>query len=273
MSRRRVSVSTRRRYPAGVAYSREFLERLARILVQSGHSPRKLASEFRDVCRGLKEPAHTWDPALLNYVADLPHVIAHWHSDPQYLDSRGLPLPIPLHARGPSLAALIARVLPRANPAEVLQSLLKQRTVRRQGQLYSPTDRYLSYHSRQTIALGLVHGLIALLGMLRTVEYNISSRRREKTLLESTAINPQVAVRALPDFHQRLKHMAAEFLWDADGNMRRHEVPAGSEPTTRLGVGVFAFEDPMVTGTRARTRRRNAQARAVRRARRRGKRP
>jgi hypothetical protein len=34
----------------GIAYSREFLEHLARILVDAGHSPKKLAREFRDVC-------------------------------------------------------------------------------------------------------------------------------------------------------------------------------------------------------------------------------
>jgi len=31
--------------------------------------------------------------------------------------------------------------------------------------------------------------------------------------------------------------------------MSRHESQTGSEPSTRLSVSVFAFEDPMITGT------------------------
>jgi hypothetical protein len=39
------------------AYSREFLERMARILVHSGHSPRQLVREFRGICSALKNPS------------------------------------------------------------------------------------------------------------------------------------------------------------------------------------------------------------------------
>jgi hypothetical protein len=63
------------------AYSREFLERMARILVHSGHSPRQLVREFRGICSALKEPKHRWDPRQLAYLADLPEIIALWHAD------------------------------------------------------------------------------------------------------------------------------------------------------------------------------------------------
>jgi hypothetical protein len=75
-----------------ISHSRECLERLARILVSTGHSPRALAREFRDICGQLKEPARRWDAAQLGYLWDLPHVISHWHSDPQYMDASGKPI-------------------------------------------------------------------------------------------------------------------------------------------------------------------------------------
>jgi hypothetical protein len=122
--------------PAGVSYSREFLERLARILVHSGHSPSQLAREFAQVCASLNEPQQHWDPTRPALVTGLPHVIAHWHADPEYLDSRGSPLPLPLRARGPSLTTLISRTLPSSTASEVIESLLALRAVRRRGTRY-----------------------------------------------------------------------------------------------------------------------------------------
>ena len=91
--------ASRARTPAtasGASGAREFLERLARILVRCGHSPSALPREFQRICDELNEPKRQWDPAELDYLADLPHVIAYWHGDPQYLDSRGAPLSLPL---------------------------------------------------------------------------------------------------------------------------------------------------------------------------------
>ena len=238
-----------RRAGHGIGYSREFLERLARILVHSGHSPKKLAREFRVICSQLKEPSQRWNPVHLNYLADLPHVMAHWHADPLYLDAQGEPAPLPLRARGRSLTGLIAQVLPGEDPRAVVQSLLRLRGIRRQRSAYLPTDRQLVYRDQRDSAR--VHGLMALLGILRTIEHNVSRAPRDATILERTALNPRFPVCALPAFHRRLEALAEEFLWNADGHMRRRESLRPAGPTTRLGVGVFAFEDPRVTGRRA----------------------
>jgi Family of unknown function (DUF6502) len=243
----------RRRSGGDVSYSREFLERLARILVHSGHSPKELAREFREICSGLKEPARRWDPTQLAYFFDLPHVIAHWHADPQYLDSRGAPIPLPLRARGPSLCALIERVLPHEDSVAVAQALTRMRGIRRRQALYIPTGRYLTFRKSSA----RVHGLAALLGMLRTVQHNVSGAKTS-ALLERAAMNPNFPVSALPAFYRRLKPRATEFLWDTDGDMRRHEAGDARGPRTRLGVGIFAFEDPVLifrSGHKRRTAR------------------
>ena len=224
----------------GVSYSREFLERLARILVGTGHSPRELSREFREICSRLKEPATRWDPAQLTYLWDLPHVISFWHSDPQYIDSRGAPIPLSLRGRGASLCALIERVLPGENPNVVLRSLIKFKSIRRRGKFYVPRARHFTYPT----ASGRVHGLTALLGMLRTVERNVASGRKSTPILERTALNPRFPVSELPAFHRRLRAAAAEILWSLDGDMRRREAAHRGGPRVRLGVGIFAFEGP-----------------------------
>jgi uncharacterized protein DUF6502 len=243
----------RRPKRGGESYSRECLERLARILVDTGHSPQGLMREFRAICSALKEPSRRWDPTHLAYLADIPHVIAHWHADPQYLDSRGLPVPLPLRGRGTSLCTLIERVLPREDPMAVARSLTRLHGVRRRQGQYVPSGRYFIYPP----ASGWVHGLTALLGMLRTVERNVTGPK-SSAILQRAALNPSFPVSALPAFHRRLKALAEEILWNVDGDMRRHEAEDPAGPRVRLGVGVFAFEEPLaksrVSG-RALTRR------------------
>jgi hypothetical protein len=264
--RRRAPRGSSELRPREVAYSQECLERLARILVHSGHSPAALAREFREICSTLKETKDSWDPLQLNYWADLPHVIAHWHADPQYVDSLGVPIPLPLQGKGPSLFALARRVLPSQEPAKVVKSLLRLHGVRRNGGRYVPTGRSISY-SR---ASGRVHGLLALLGMLRTVERNVSGSR-SGAILERAAMNPNFPVAALPAFHRRLKPYAAEFLWGIDGDMRRREMAALGGPRTRLGVCVFAFEEPGIGKGSLKSKGRRARAGRVGKTRHRGK--
>jgi hypothetical protein len=247
----------------GIGYSWEFLEHLARILVDAGHSPKKMAREFREICQTLAEPERNWDPAELNYLADLPHVIACWQDDPQFLDAKGAPLRLPVRSKGPCLESLIARALPHEEPGAVIESLLRARGIRRRKGLYLPTGRQLLYRPQSA----RIHGLMSLLGMLRTIEHNVSSAGSQARLIERTAVNPRFPVRALPMFHSWLKGFASKFLWDADGNMRRREWESLSGPTVRVGVGVFAFEDPVTTGRAVSRKAPSPQARRRRRTR------
>jgi hypothetical protein len=88
---------------AGADYSGELLSLMARVLTLTGHSPKKLAVQFHSICRRLSEPRRPWDPSGIEFIWHLPHVMAHWHADPQYLDSRGAPLALPLSGPGPSV--------------------------------------------------------------------------------------------------------------------------------------------------------------------------
>jgi hypothetical protein len=239
--------------------ARELLNRLARILVRSGHSPRQLRREFQRICDDLREPKRPLDPAEVNYLADLPHVVAYWHGDPQYLDSRGTPLALPLKAKGPSLLALIERALPGVEPAAVAQSLVRVKAVYRQNGRYLPSERHILVSQES----GFVHALTALLGMLRTVERNLSDPAGA-AILQRCAFNPSFPVRALPKFHAHVKAVAEEFLWGMDGDMRRAQEADPQGPRTRLGVGVFAFEEPSRIPLRRPVHKRLSAARARR---------
>jgi len=218
----------------------EALSRLARILVRCGHSPRDLLRNLREVCRTLGEPSRRWEPELLNFLADLPHVIALWYSDPHYLGAGGRPAPLKVQGRGATLRSLIQSVLPRENPATVARALVNMKAIRRQGNRYLPTARTISF--REDTAR--LHSLSVLLRILRTIDRNLAGSKAA-TILERNAIHPRFPVAALPGFHRRLKTRAEDILWEIDSDMRRRARRFKKGRVTRLGVEFFAFEEPL----------------------------
>ena len=246
----------------GVEYARECLSRLARILVHTGHSPKKLSRDFRDICSELKEPTRPWDPTRLTFYADLPHVIAHWHSDPRYMDSRGRPVPLPLRAGGPSLSALIARVLPGEDPTSVAESLVQLKIVRRRRDLYyTPSKRSFVYPK----AAARIHGMNAFLGMLRTVDHNVAGKGRR--LYERAAINPSIPVSALPAFYAWVEQFGERFLEAADNFLHNREAEKKGGPRVRVGVDVCVIAGPAASGTPFRRRSENLVRRSKKRRR------
>ena len=229
-------------------YAQDVLKQALTILVQTGHSPKDLTRMFRKLCRTLAEPERPFDPGVVPYVTGLTHIIAHWYSDPGFRGRDGQPLRIPLRGRGPSLANLIKRLFPHQDVRAVTHSLLRANAIQRRGRLYAPTGRSVMF--TRDLPSVHIHGLTALAGMLRTVQYNIASGDPADTLLERSAMNPHIPVRALPQIHQRIKREVTALLWKLDGYLRSWEVEPGSETTTHVGVGAYAYEDPIVTGKR-----------------------
>lgn len=256
MSRRRLKADSGA--PPAEPGPRAFLEPLARILNVSGCHPRDLQREFVRICRDLPKRKRAWEPMRPGHVADLSHVLARWHADDQYVDAEGRPVALPLEGPEPSLKGLVSRVLPGIDPAQAIQWLTQLKGIRRERKRFLPTDKYLAFNRLPVAAWA--HGLAAVLGMLRTVEHNISASP-QKRLLERMAVNPSFPVRALPQFHRELKRQAGEIVWRFDSDMRREEARLKGTPVTRLCIGLYAFEDPLVTGSRRKANRRRSTKR------------
>ena len=221
-------------------FASECLSRLARILVRCGHSPRDLVGQLRDICRALDEPSRPWDPRLLSLLAELPHIISVWHADPRYLDAQGRPLGLALRGPRASLSSLIKQVLPHEDTGAVVAALAEMRGISQRRGRYFPTGRHIAY--RQDI--GRLNSLTFLVRILRTVEHNVSGARTA-AILERNATHPAFPVAALPGFHRRTKARAADFLWDIDTDLRRREKRFRGGRKTRVGVEIFAFEEPI----------------------------
>jgi hypothetical protein len=159
-----------------------------------------------------------------------------------YIDHTGAPRKLPVRGAAPSLQALVHRVDRTLRAADVLQYLVKMQVVRRSGTRYVPRTRILSL--RGTGGPGHFRDLRSLLGMLRTLEHNQRPREQVRSWFEFFAENPNFPLRSRAAFDIRLDRAAMQFLHALDADMLRCErARKRGEPTTRIGVGVYRFED------------------------------
>jgi hypothetical protein len=222
----------------------EVLERIARLLVGGGESPETLSRRFAAACHRVR-PHRNLRRRTAAAPLEYAHVISRWYSDPEYLDSSGVPRPLPLSGRRLSLTSLVAKALPRAKASEVASTLERLGAVRQENRRYRPTERYVYFGQQQEDTVAWL--LTVLPGVLSSVEHNAYTRASSR-LLGRAAINPYFPVRDLPRFHVRLSKHSIAFLKAVDGDMQRKELRRRTEPTTQLGVVVIAYEDPLVTG-------------------------
>lgn len=221
-----------------IAFANEALSRLATILAQSGISPVHLLAEFRSICAQLPVPSKCLDFGDIEFVADLPHVLAYWHSDIDYLDTVGNPRALLFDGEPATLSSLIARVYPERDARKVLHKLLRAGAIRRVGDRFEPTGREIVFRSAE---LGRLHALTPLMGILKTVEHNLTHPRRD-LLLELTASNARIPHAAFSELRGHVRERGADFLFGVDAAMHRLEAdPSSSANTMRVGTCVFIY--------------------------------
>jgi hypothetical protein len=169
-------------------------------------------------------------------------ILAIWFSDPRYLNSNGEPVRLRAHGSEPSVQALIRRVDPCFNTKEVVAYLTHARAIERIGSRYALRTRTLFL--RSTSPPGRLHGLRALLGLLKNLEHNSHRNTGAAHWFEHFAENPRLPVRARAQIDAKLERQGLTFLngLDADMQLAAQNLRPG-EPTVRMGIGVYRYED------------------------------
>jgi hypothetical protein len=231
----------------------EAMERFVRVLVRRGVSQRTVQRAFRRAWLHIPRDAAEHNRRASRELIDVGHVLTLWFGDPFYVDARGDPLRLPLRGPAPSLASLVQHVDPTLNVTQVLKCLIRADAVRRIGSRYSPRSRAVAF--RGTGAPLHARNLRALLGLLRTLEHNLGPKGSAPAWFEYVAENPRFPVGAREPFDARLREDAMTFVLSQDSRMLNHERKAKpSEPTVRMGVGVFRFEEEVLPGPGATSR-------------------
>jgi hypothetical protein len=179
-----------------------------------------------------------WNSSELTYIADLAHVVAHWHADHVYVDTTGRPKLLPLDGPTVSLNALIARVFPDQPSAPIVRALLRSGIVRNRGE-------YFECSARQVVFPGIaayLSGLIPIAGLAATLRRNLTSNDKR---LQQTVLNSYIPTRELPTLYRSIGSRVRPFLEASDIEMLRAELRAkAGEPFTRLGLAIQMFELP-----------------------------
>lgn len=236
--------------------------RFVRLLASCGTPPDGIAREVTVACRQVPQ---SWKRVknTLPYLHNAAHILTLWYSDPKFLGSDGAPRPLPLQGRAESIEALVHRVDSRLRAPEVVRFLLHGKALRRVGHRYVPRERGVML--RGTDLADSLRRLRGLLGLLRGFEHNQRSKRHVPTWFEAFADNPRFPVRAIPALDRKVRVRANKLLVQFDGDMHREErLRDPTEPTVRVAVGVYRFEEGLPP-TKRRSRRGGRRGRLKRR--------
>lgn len=240
----------------------EATERFVRVLVRRGASQRCIQRAFRRAWLRIPRGAVEDGRRASRELVDVGHVLTLWFDDPFYVDARGKPIPLPLRGPAPSLASLIQHLDPDLDPKRVLKILIRADAVRPIGKRYAPRSRAVAF--RGTGAPLYARNLRALLGLLRTIEHNNEPKDKVSSWFEYVAENPRFPVSARGPFDATLREDAMTFLFNQDSRMLNQERRAKpGEPTVRMGVGVFRFEEEALPQSATTRRMRRSPSRRI----------
>ncbi|MBV9725596.1 MAG: hypothetical protein JO299_10530, partial [Gammaproteobacteria bacterium] len=224
------------------AHTQEAVTRFVRLLAHCGITPEGIAQAVLSACRQVPKSWSERAKDTLPYLHHTSHVLTLWYSDPRFLGPSGAPRPLPVLGKEESIEALARQVDPRLQAFEVVRFLEAGRVLRRVGRRYVPRARALVLRGSDVAdSFRKVRGL---LGMLRAFDHNQRSKRQVPGWFEAFADNPRFPVRAIPRFDDKVRAHASKLLLQLDGDMHREERLADpDEPTVRIGVGVYRFEE------------------------------
>lgn len=221
----------------------EVLRQVVQLMISCGQSPTAITGAVDRLCRAFSIQNAPFSGAIQQEWEDAPHLMTLWFSDPQYLNQDGMPKALPARGPAPSIEALLLTFESEIDAHTAIQFLIKVEGLRKEGELYVPTSRAISFRGKAGIPQ--TRNLRVLASLLRTLEHNGQLESAGHTLVEFFAVNPRFPLAQLHSFHERvLRPKAMAFLNQADSDMHRRElVRSEGEPTVRLGIGVYAFEE------------------------------
>jgi Family of unknown function (DUF6502) len=233
------------------ADTKEAIRRFVRLLARCGTAPGSIARQVAAECRAVPKSWATRSNAALPYLHHTSHVLTLWFSDPKLLGPDGQPYPLPVRGGERCIAALVRQVDPGLDVDDVVRFLVRAKVLHRIGSRYVPHER--SVVLRGSDAADSFRKLRGLLGMLRAFEHNQTSKRQSPGWFEAFADNPSFPVRALPALDRLVRAECEKLLVHFDSRMHREErLRDPDEPTVRVALGVYRFEEPVPSRRRPR---------------------
>lgn len=222
--------------------TREAIQLFVRALARGGASPAAMAEAFVDACAGIPRNLLESARRASRELRDAGHILSLWFTDPLYLDAAGNPLALLVQGTAPSIATLAARVDRTLDGNAALTYLVRVHAVRKLGVRYAPRSRAVDF--RGTGGPTHLRGFRMVLALLRTLEHNTKPAHEVPGSFEYSAENPHFPRSAREDFGAKVRQGGLAYLHELDSAMLSYERNRDpNEPTVRVGVGVYLFED------------------------------
>ena len=221
--------------------SREILTGVARVLVEGGHAPARVAQEMQEICSALRPPRKPFSRLNIKYVAMLPDVLAEWRENPLYI-WKGKPRNLLMRGPVPSMTSLINSVLPDHEPRAIVRSLIRMGAIRRRGRFYECISGNVVFNGDEA----RWRALLVLHAVTRTINQNLSGK---STALEQSAISARISQRDILPVREFIRRGGLPLLHGVDGEMRRRARHVRrNEPRTWAGVGMYVIDFPIAPG-------------------------
>ena len=207
----------------------------------------------RDV-RKLRKPPEEVAPK--GYQSKASQILAAWHHEPEFVNTDGQPVLLPVEGEGPTFSTLVRRYA----PALPVKAMVKE--LRSAQAIEELSDGRLRALKRTFVPSGVSVERLRLWSSVlsdvaNTIEHNFSRDPREPVRFERRALHLRVDRNALPEFRELLEKEGQALLERIDDWLVAHQAKEfAGDDGIRLGVGIYHIED------RAQRRQKSSQAAA-----------
>ena len=232
---------------ASLADHEQMLNEIFRVILEfsrnSGVSHDRAARVFAHARRTVdKTPYRLSDALHFEIMTRIGDVLKAWYTEPEYLDARGVPAPLPLSGAR-SVERLIRRFMPKVDARDTVRWLIAEGVFRQhaQGRLL-PTRRMISFTQANAMILDRIP--LLLQGLLSTFSHNFEVKvKGGETRCEHSLTLDQFPLKEVPRFSREVKRLVPMLLdqlesWAAP-YLRAAE--RKSQKTARVGVEVFGY--------------------------------
>jgi hypothetical protein len=234
---------------ATLADREQMLDQIFRVILefsqQSGVSRERAARIFDQARRGVVKSPYRLSEALhFKVMSQVGDALTAWYTDPQYLDARGSPAPLPLSG-ATSVERLLRRYVPNVNARATARWLVAEGVVREQQQgLFLPLRRAVTFPQPNAMTLDRIPFLLQ--GLLSTVSHNTEAKPKGRdTRCEQMLALDRFPVSQVPRLNWEVKRLVPMLLdqlesW-ADPYVKAATAAPTSQKTARVGIEVFSY--------------------------------
>lgn len=179
--------------------------------------------------------------------ATLGNILNRWHTDPHFVGPYGIPLELEVRGnKGRSFSELVSAVDPQAPVTDVLDELIRLRTVVWSGDTHVRTVSRVFIAIEEMSPAQLEFFGNALTRLADTLQFNMDSKNTGKRLERSVISGRALPKEMLPQFEKLAREKVTELLVELDNWLSPYssEVQQGTE-YERVGLAVFQFVDPV----------------------------